>query len=99
MNKEELIRNLKYEKEKHKNDYVPTFGTDISAMCWDVLEVLKNCIEISEGVTNGGMIVAMFPDYRVEDKGGSIYLHYPDGGWIVFDRDWWNAPYKEGAKE
>ena len=41
MNKEELIRNLKYTKEKHKNDFVPTFGTNISLMCEDILNYLE----------------------------------------------------------
>lgn len=41
MNKEELIRNLKYTKEKHKNDFTPTFGTNISLMCDDILNYLE----------------------------------------------------------
>ena len=40
MTKEELTRNLKYTEEKHKNDKVNTFDTNIS----DVLKVLENCI-------------------------------------------------------
>ena len=41
MTREELIRNLKYTMEKHKNDTVNTFGTDISAMCKDILDYLE----------------------------------------------------------
>ena len=37
MNKEDLIRNLKYTREKHKNDFVPTFGTNISLIYDDIL--------------------------------------------------------------
>lgn len=49
MTKEKLIRNLKYTMEKHKNDIVPTFGTNISLMCKDILDYLEhepceNCI-------------------------------------------------------
>ena len=51
-------------------------------------------IEIKEGATIGDMMVGMFPNLKVEDNGGAIYLHYPDGGWIAFDRDWWYSPYK-----
>ena len=52
-------------------------------------------IPILEEATNGDMIQNMFPNLRVEDNGGSIYLHYPDGGgWIYFERDWWYATYK-----
>lgn len=41
MTREEIIRNLKYTMEKHKNDNVPTFGTDISLMCKDILNYLE----------------------------------------------------------
>jgi hypothetical protein len=41
MTKEELIRNLKYTMEKHRNDKVDTFGTNISLMCKDVLDYLE----------------------------------------------------------
>ena len=36
MTKEELTRNLKYTEEKHRNDKVNTFDTNISMMCSDV---------------------------------------------------------------
>lgn len=41
MTREELIRNLKYTMEKHKNDTVSTFGTNISVMCKDILDYLE----------------------------------------------------------
>lgn len=41
MTKEEIIRNLKYTMEKHKNDTVSTFGTNISVMCKDILDYLE----------------------------------------------------------
>ena len=41
MAKEEIIRNLKYTMEKHKNDTVSTFGTNISVMCKDILDYLE----------------------------------------------------------
>ena len=60
MTKEQLIRELKYTKEKHKNDRVNTFDTDISAMCSDVLDVLSRCVEIPDNVTNGDVIEKVF---------------------------------------
>ena len=39
--REELIRNLKYTMEKHKNDRVNTFDTNISVMCKDILDYLE----------------------------------------------------------
>lgn len=41
MKREEIIRNLKYTLEKHKNDNVNTFGTNISVMCKDILDYLE----------------------------------------------------------
>ena len=41
MTKEEIIRNLKYTMEKHKNDTVNTFDTNISVMCKDILDYFE----------------------------------------------------------
>ena len=86
MNKEELTMTLKYTEKKHKNDAVNTFDTDISMMCTDVLQVLKNCIEIPEGATNGEVIESLFPNV------GTNFSN-------VIDLNlWWNVKYK-GGKE
>lgn len=42
MDREQIIQNLKYEIEKHKNDKVDTFATNISMMCKDILDYLEN---------------------------------------------------------
>jgi hypothetical protein len=83
MTKEEIIRNLKYTKEKYDHYKVDTFGTNITLMCEDVLKVLNNCIEIPEGATNGDMFVAVW---------GYAPSH------LRVYADWWNAPYKKGDK-
>ena len=93
MTKEELIRNLKYTEEKHRNDKVNTFDTNIS----DVLKVLENCIEIPNGATNGDMIKAMFPNIEIEGIGGEIKCIAAQNGTSYFALDWWNAPYKNGS--
>ena len=41
MTREEIIRNLKYTMEKHKNDTVNTFDTNISVMCKDILDYFE----------------------------------------------------------
>lgn len=64
-------------------------------VCESIERKVNRAILIPEGATNGDVIKAMFPNLKVEDNGGSIYLHYPNGGWIVIDKDWWNAPYKK----
>ena len=64
MNKEQLIQQLKYTKEKHKNDKLFTFDTDISAMCNDILDVLSRCVEIPDNATNEKVI----DDIKVGDE-------------------------------
>ena len=97
MTKEELTRNLKYTEEKHRNDKVNTFDTNISMMCSDVLKVLENCIEIPNGATNGDMIKTMFPNIEIEGIGGEIKCIAAQNGTSYFALDWWNAPYKNGS--
>ena len=92
MTKEEL----KYTEEKHRNDKVNTFDTNISMMCSDVLKVLENCIEIPNGATNGDMIKTMFPNIEIEGIGGEIKCIATKNGTSYFALDWWNAPYKKG---
>ena len=99
MTKEELTRNLKYTEEKHRNDKVNTFDTNISMMCSDVLKVLENCIEIPNGATNGDMIKTIFPNIEIEGIGGEIKCIATQNGTSYFALDWWNAPYKKGGEE
>ena len=99
MTKEELTRNLKYTEEKHRNDKVNTFDTNISMMCSDVLKVLENCIEIPNGTTNGDVIKTIFPNIEIEGIGGEIKCIATQNGTSYFALDWWNAPYKKGGEE
>ena len=94
MNKEELIRNLRYTEKKHRNDIVNTFDTDISMMCSDVLKVLENCIEIPNGATNGDMVEMIF--------GKDIYctlIRMMYSSCCEKLKKWWNAPYKRSVEE
>jgi hypothetical protein len=97
MNKEELERNLKYTEEKHRNDTVDTFDTDISMMCSDVLRVLKNCIEIPENATNGYMLLTMFDTatvYGIDKEKDCITICIDNNFYQKFKYSWWNEPYK-----
>lgn len=58
-------------------------------------------ILISDSATNGDIIKAMFPNYRVQVSTAleTVELYYDGteaytGSWFRFDLDWWNAPYK-----
>ena len=105
MNKEELTRALKYTEEKHTNDTVDTFDTNISMMCSDVLRVLENCIEITEGATNGDMIKAMFPNCEQKEHihNGYFEMYFDkdlgNASYMRVSNDWWNAPYKREVEE
>ena len=89
MNKEYLIQQLKYTKEKHKNDKLFTFDTDISAMCSDVLDVLSRCVEIPDNATNGQVIQTLFKPNRVERTDDDVIVENYD-----FNKEWWNSLYK-----
>ena len=104
MDKEQLIRELKYTKEKHKNDKLHTFDTDISAMCSDVLDVLSRCVEIPDNATRKDvhkLIFGILPpeldspycECALADngKGCEKCVHKND---LNCDVNWWNSPYK-----
>lgn len=86
MTKKEIIRNLKYTMEKHKNDRVDTFGTNISLMCKDILDYLEkepcgkdinvpatDCISRQEAINSLGECPMNWMDSDVE---------------ITAERDW-----------
>ena len=56
-----------------------------------------NAIQISDNVTNGEVIKALFPDIKV--YGCSGYAHSSDKSSVLLEHmssDWLNAPYKGG---
>ena len=94
MNKEHLIQQLKYTKEKHKNDKLHTFDTDISTMCSDVLDVLSRCIEIPDNATNGDVITEILKSSNDMHSIRYIGLAQEDTIYIEVGSNWWNAPYQ-----
>lgn len=53
-----------------------------------------NAIPIPRGVTNGDVFMPMFPDLKIEDNIGSVYMHDDNGIALIIDKKWLNAPYK-----
>lgn len=106
MTKEEIIRSLKYAKEKHKNDSVDTFETNITLMCEDVLKVLDNCIEIPKDATNGDILKAIFNIKDEQITECNLFISVSEFDCSKnnlcdphdFFKTWWNAPYKKGDK-
>lgn len=60
-------------------------------------ESLSRCIEIPDGVTNGDMIMAMFPNAKANAFVKEVGVKGLDT-YSTFTKTWWNAPYK-GGKE
>lgn len=66
----------------------------------DAADMLKACIAIRKGtvlpknVTNGNVIRTAFPKAEVIEKRAVVMVGI--SRMIVFDLDWWNAPYKAG---
>lgn len=111
MDKEQLIRALEYTEAKYRNKPILNLGIDmdIPAMCSDVLSVIKNCIEIPEGATNGYVVKTVFPDARVSEiipiaNGDEIYyvtIEKVAGitNEMRVTKSWWDAPFKTDKKE
>ena len=65
-----------------------------------VEEIKENYIWIpKEGLTNGEVIQALFPNATVEYLEYSNYIHIADGIGFKINRSWWNAPYQKGGEE
>lgn len=101
------INALKQCAKEHESELVSFAHIRTTDLCNDTANLLEkletesdNSITIPEEATNGKMFMTMFPELNtIEDNGGSIYVHYPDYGWMHFDREWWNAPYKKEEEE
>ena len=68
MTREEIIKNLKYTMEKHKNDYVHTFDTDISLMCKDILDYLEQEPKLMVGIDLYSVIKQKYIEREVLNK-------------------------------
>ena len=79
MTREEIIRNLKCTMEKHKNDTVNTFDTNISVMCKDILDYLEQepkWIPVSERLPEESLnSVIGWDAYRER----CVFVQYIDG--------------------
>lgn len=85
MTREEIIRNLKYTMEKHKNDTVNTFDTNVSVMCKDILEYLEqepceDAISRAKAMTE----IMMNTNIR-EHLDGNLYIKVADAVQILRD--------------
>ena len=61
------------------------------------VNAVLNGTPIPDNVTNGDVIMSMFPNANVyEHNGGATYSVNNE---YNFNATWWNAPYQKGGKE
>lgn len=77
-----------------------------------VKQAMRNGVVIPDNATNGDVFMLMHPYMKLENASLAddnlmfIYVTYKEkdcrwkakNGQIMFNRDWWNAPYKGGQK-
>ncbi|MBP5597202.1 MAG: hypothetical protein J6Y02_17600 [Pseudobutyrivibrio sp.] len=70
-------------------------------VCESIESKVDRAILIPEGATNGDVIKAMFPKVTIivnENLGekGTVFVIFKNHETVIlFDLDWWNAPYKK----
>lgn len=81
--------------DKYQKDLLSAY--DDLSMELEVLDrqPLVSAIPISNKMTNGDMIKAMFPnvEYRKDILGNVFIISSAQLGYIAFRESWWNAPY------
>lgn len=71
---------------------------------WAILERMKKLPSAEskcfDGMTNGEVIQVLFPYVKIEDTSFDTLIGTDlDKGYIPFQRDWWDAPYKAKSEE
>ena len=65
----------------------------------EVTEEEVNAIEIPNGITNGDMIKAMFPNIQWDNECNGVFYGYKTNDRMMpmlgANFNWWNATYKE----
>lgn len=57
---------------------------------------LKNLPSAFDGMTNGEVIQALFPNTPIDTRTYAIWVGHDD---MSFTRAWWNAPYKAESED
>lgn len=60
-----------------------------------VEEIKQSGIFVPDGMTNGEVIQALFPNISVYEHGST----YSVNNEYNFNSTWWNAPYQKGGEE
>ena len=70
-----------------------------------IFDAIKNCTPIPDNATNGEVIKAMFPQWKLMENTFEEMVMFDipmKDGYLEHNacsRDWWNAPYQKGGKE
>ena len=63
----------------------------------NLFDAIKNGRLISDNVTNGDVIKAIFPNSDIEEH--RTYMKIVEGDYLLpCAYQWWNAPYQKGGK-
>lgn len=64
------------------------------------LDGVRNALlnTIPDGMTNGDVIKALFPNIDIEQIEDIIDVYGMSKCRVTYDTDWWNAPYKENRE-
>ena len=68
----------------------------IQAIAEEIAEEMLEHIEKLEPLTNGEVIISLYPDLKYTIQNGRVVTTI--GVASSFDLDWWNAPYKGVSK-
>lgn len=89
MNTGKIIKELKSVAEKHKNDFAPTFGTNITAMCRDIIPKLEQLAEY-ETIGTPEECQEMKERQQAKQPFKDEYNHdcCPNCGWMVYQNEY-----------
>ena len=110
MTREEIIKNLEYTMEKHKNDTVYTFGTNISVMCKDIIDYLVEQEPCEDCVSREAVINAItanciweneynLTSSRIKKAVENLPPVTPKQRWIPVDYDRYPETYPKAFQE
>lgn len=95
ISKKELYRKL---GEVYNKGYLTWGANEI------IRDIIGECDSVEnkcfDGMTNGEVLQALFPNMKTEDTSFKPLIGTDiDRSYVVFQRDWWNAPYKAESEE
>ena len=100
-----LIIDIPENIEEYIKDYIP-IGAGNNVFCYpdEIVRMIQNGTVLPDNATNGDVIKAMFIDVKVNVTKYSYVVevklphHTEHDTGLLFDKYWWNTPYKKEGK-